>query len=368
MVARANRATARQDGGGSGDREDHWVRCAREAEGNLQPEDEHDERCWRPTSRDREPPVRAGDELRMSLGCRRDQAIGCGQEGAVGWREWGLAMTMAMISVPKVDGSTVDLLDFGWRRTDIPRDPEKWVFLRPHPKRWKRLPGGVRPGLRGKQSEILAMRASIAAAAKVPVMPPVEIVDAAWVLPDSKDVCLGAVGNLWMEGYLQFGVVLPGASILGMDSLTLRQVLLRGFNQCFGCQREMLRHADSTGVLLENPWPDAPNAKGRALPPCNEDPKDWFGEADAGIYASQPGDFLHQGALNLAVEIARHWVVRGLPAEPMPGYMEGPIIGYVFGIDDATIAHIRMLESRATRRRKRVSRPVARTDRLLKRA
>ena len=179
-------------------------------------------------------------------------------------------------------------------------------------------------------------------------MPPVEILDVAWVGPDPEAHCLGAIGGPWIDGRGQFGVVMPGASILGADALTLRQILLHGFSQCFWCERQMLRHVDSTGVLQGNPWPADSQADNGAEQSCLEDPRDWFSEEDARIFPHSETDFVHRSSVNSAAAIASMWLERGLPAEPLPTRLEGPAIIQSIPADDATIAHIRMLEARTT--------------------
>jgi hypothetical protein len=247
--------------------------------------------------------------------------------------------------VPKGASPTIDQ---GLRRTGIPRNPDKWVFLRAHPRRWERLPGHVHSGLRKKRNEILAIRASIAAAAKVPVMPPVEILDVAWVGPDPEALCLGAIGVPEIGGQGQFGVVMPGASILAADTLTLRQLLLYGFRDCFWGDRQMLRQIETTGVVPEKPCPACAGADDGAEKPNPENPTDWFGEEDVRIFPHSEADFFGRPSMNSAAAIVHMWLERGLPAEPLPNCLEGPPVIQSIPLHDATIAHIRMLEARAT--------------------
>jgi hypothetical protein len=223
---------------------------------------------------------------------------------------------------------------------------EDWVVLRQHPIRWIKLPVYVRLGLRKKVGEVLAIRASIAANAKVPIMPPVEITDVAWQSADQERCFHGAAGiiRVGRKRETQFGVRLPGASVLWADRTTLRGILLHEFSHCFWNIRQELAVSDveedddqrvRLGCESREPWDDDSESDRSTL----EDPRDWFGPEDCAAFLyGESGDLA--GCTEL---VASQWIAKGLPWETPPEPVE--YNGVV--VPEVTIAHIKRLD-RAT--------------------
>lgn len=230
---------------------------------------------------------------------------------------------------------------------------QNWVFLHPQPERWQLLPARVQKALRKKRREIRDIRASIAEEAKVPVMPPVEILDTAWRVPDPAFPYWGAVGGVLVGENVHFGAVFPGASILALDADTIRYFLLGAFCKCFWFERQLLEHLDSSGNLRCCPWREDPSSEYEPYLRGRENPVDWFGGDDAVIAAREFADPRQWPYLDTAAVIASEWVEMGLPVEDCPSHLPGTDTAGPVGIDCATIAHIRALgsESKSCQRR-----------------
>ena len=184
--------------------------------------------------------------------------------------------------------------------------------------------------LRGVE-RIAAIRAEIAAAAKVATMPPVEVVPYIWTR-DRALIC-GRVTTLHRGGRAAFGVQLPAPTALCTDIPAVRALLVHEFAHWFYLATRALNGSE-TGKN-ENGTLDLRN-EGLTESDTQIDANDWFGEEDARGFI-QHGDAITSGISKQAIGLEAYF------------YVVSPRLGDTLGgieISEDVKAHIRRLRSK----------------------
>jgi hypothetical protein len=177
---------------------------------------------------------------------------------------------------------------------------------------------------------IASIRAEIADAAKVPTMPPVEIVPYIWT-QDRVLIC-GRVTALRQGDGAFFGVQLPAPTALCTDRAAVRALLVHEFAHWFYIATRVVNGAEdgdqAAGTLdLRN--------EGLTESDTQINAHDWFGAADAGSFI-QHGDAATRGISSQAAGLERQFYV----VSPRMGDTVGGI-----SISDDVRAHIRSLRA-----------------------
>jgi hypothetical protein len=105
------------------------------------------------------------------------------------------------------------------------------VRLKRHPPRWRCLPVAIRRQLAHQPERVARIRISIATAWPVGWMPPIEIVDVAWVIRGG--VAWAGSGLLRSASGCWPAVILSAPAPLVLDNPTLRAVLVHEFSHAF---------------------------------------------------------------------------------------------------------------------------------------
>jgi len=156
------------------------------------------------------------------------------------------------------------------------------VWLRIDAKTWTALPPNVKERLRAGTARTARIRELIARAARVSVMPPVEVVGETWLL--DQGIVEGCALPLRVKDSFEWGVQLPAHVAIQEDDSVLRAVLVHEFAHCFHYIADIVHRIDRGMPLDEIAYMHDPtkNEDDRAL---LVNPRDWFGEIDAGSFA-----------------------------------------------------------------------------------
>ena len=155
------------------------------------------------------------------------------------------------------------------------------VWLRTSSTTWLGLRRDLKTELLEGLERVARVRAAIAATAKVPELPPVEVHAELWgdVVDDVMIVNHGrSILLRWRNNNLYHGVALPACAATIEDESVLRRVLVHEFCHCFWSQQEMVRTGGWDALLDPNhdPHDDAADRRRLVLP------GDWLGENDGG--------------------------------------------------------------------------------------
>jgi hypothetical protein len=117
------------------------------------------------------------------------------------------------------------------------------VLLRIGNLTWSRLPARLKKELLEGLIRIAGVRADIASQAKVPTMPPVEVIGQIWVKkaphtdssapPVLEGTIDGRASPLRLHREVAFGAQLPALTAICPDASVLRHVLIHEFSHCF---------------------------------------------------------------------------------------------------------------------------------------
>lgn len=159
-----------------------------------------------------------------------------------------------------------------------------WAFLTKRKKRWRRLPASIRDEVSLGVKKVGRIRAQIGANAAVKVMPPVEIFDEIWVMPNCEWIIDGRASLVTIDGRTLFGAQLPATTILLPSDTLIRAILVHEFAHCFHFTTQAIDALDS-GRLGEGLRLGA-NYTGDFADRAQDDallvnPAEWFGQSDA---------------------------------------------------------------------------------------
>jgi hypothetical protein len=119
------------------------------------------------------------------------------------------------------------------------------VVFRKNSRRWAKLPASVRTEIMRGVEKVRRIRSEIAIDALVKAMPPVEIADEIWVLPDRSGAINGRAGVVRLGQDTWFGVHLPAPTALCSDRDLLRAILVHEFAHCFFQVKAAIDAADA---------------------------------------------------------------------------------------------------------------------------
>lgn len=189
------------------------------------------------------------------------------------------------------------------------RDPG--VRLKKHPLRWRKLPASVKQAILRGVGRVEAIRASIAATARVSTMPAIDVLDADLATPSGA--VFGRMTVVRRERDQHLGVELGAPAVIFADDMTLRGILLHEFAHCFNAMRRVVLAHDHGVLDVEFPRPEGDtfndDARDRAT---LEDPADWFAPEDVAIFPYSHASLLAKCAEAIRVQ----WRDRGLPLIP----------------------------------------------------
>lgn len=189
--------------------------------------------------------------------------------------------------------------------------------------------------------KVRRIRSEIAIDALVKAMPPVEIADEIWVLPDRSGAINGRAGVVRLGQDTWFGVHLPAPTALCSDRDLLRAILVHEFAHCFFQVKAAIDAADAgsdsanlprtTDVFSDRAHEDA----------LLVDPHEWFSKADADAFVTWD-DSRFDGSGGAALEKALLSLADYLPVLTPPMKYKVERLAYPKEVAD----HVRRLRVR----------------------
>lgn len=182
---------------------------------------------------------------------------------------------------------------------------------------WANIPKRIVQSIKiDKIPHLKRIHQSISNAALLP-MPPVEIVPTGWVPPGNEGMIYGRSNLIQVGDSHQVGAQIPAATLLFVNDLLLRRILVHEFTHCFWYYEQLVLNLTrgSKGVIesigdlsIEEQFDKLESGEEEKH---KVNPFEWFSDRDAKEFLEWDNSVLNLSTLLFQ----EHWVKDGLPIE-----------------------------------------------------